>query len=199
MARASRPLECFRPLRRTPSGGGGGGGPSAPALQASRARRSQDEGPRSMRSFCSAGPMRWRRASSSKMSPSTSASPDTYALAAPSSPGAQSSRRSALGEEMTSRAGASSGPSRLPSQKRTPRGPPGPVRASTNGRASSAMLLSPTAPPPAPPMLGPRWGSAAAPLVGDHGEAGGDAQQALEGRALQQPDPLDVVQALEAR
>ena len=69
-------------------------------------------------------------ASAAYRSPSTSSSPETYARPSPSSPGAVTRRRNTSGERTRSVAGASAGPSRLPSYARTAIGRSGPRTAS---------------------------------------------------------------------
>src|SRR5512132_4384518 len=86
--------------------------------------------------------MRSRRSSRAQIDPSSSRSPDTYARARPSSPGAVRIRRRASGERITIVAGASTGPDRLPSYASTARGRPPPSTSST--KAANAIT-----PPPA--------------------------------------------------
>src|SRR5262245_23221043 len=80
---------------------------------------------------------RCARSITSKMSPSTSRSPATYARPKPSSPGAVTRRRSASGDRTTTVVRASGGPSRLPSYADTATGRSVP---SSSARRSATLM-----------------------------------------------------------
>src|SRR5262245_54454695 len=134
MAAASRALLWRRPRRRTSSSGGGSGRTSRQP-PSSRTRRSIILG-----SSWTSG-TRSRSSSSAQIEPCSSRSPDTYARAMPSSPGAVTIRRRASGERITIVAGASTGPDLLPSYASTATVRPPPSTSSTNAAKAIAPPL----------------------------------------------------------